>query len=43
MAHLFHIRPWEWNGGPDSKLDYGTTLGLCRAIDNHRAEAKKGA
>lgn len=38
MAHLFHIRPWEWD-----LLKYGQTLGLCRAIDRYRAEMKKGA
>ncbi len=35
MAHLYHIRPWEW-----PLLDYGTTLNLCRAIDRERQEQK---
>ncbi len=37
MAHLFHIRPWEWDD-----LTYGQTLGLCAAIDKYRQESKKG-
>lgn len=44
MAHLFQIRPWEWDGKSDeSRLTYGQTLGLCAAIDKYRAEAKKNA
>lgn len=43
MAHLYGIRPWEWDGGPDSKMRYGLTLAFCRAIDRHRAEMAKGA
>jgi len=43
MAHLFGIRPWEWDGGERSLLGYGVTLGLVAAVDKHRAEMKKAA